>query len=269
MMSAVSGTERILEATRLIERTFTTGSSRYVRRGNQTIRHSCLEFMSFLRKEGYSDSVRLEEAKRLFQDLFGPKDRTTLKAYFGVQPGESCRTIERLAEYASGTKSLKTIKLTQKLEKRTGYLEFLRLVTFEEVTLELKRRRETIWYMVINSETSVVPEIAKSSTRVSEACVVSNDDFSLTPKDHGQPKAERNDSGQPSTILRLQRRERVLGRERNRLSESNLPQQETREIVSTPWLTPTQKATVEERDRKRQEVLDRDLVQQLEKSVKK
>lgn len=151
------------------------------RRGNQTIRRNCIEFVEAMKKLRYV-RVTLKQAKQIFEGLFGPRDRTTLKAYFGTMPGTSTRIVDRTATYQTGTVSQKKIVLKQKVLRSEGYLERLGLVSFFEYAGK--------WYLELNEEGSVVPEIALSSMS-SEGSKVSNADFSLTPIDFGgTPKDE-------------------------------------------------------------------------------
>jgi len=91
-------------------------------------------------------------------------DRASLKAYFGVQTHVSRRSVERLARYQSGTVSLKTIELMQRIPRQTGYLESFGLVSFE-----LKGKT---WFMNLQKEAILVPTLVKT--------VASMQNFSLS-----------------------------------------------------------------------------------------
>ena len=240
-----------------INQAFSTQSKARFLRGHGVVRQKAIRFLGALQRLGYVHEVPLEKAKDIFQLNTDTWDRASLKAYFGQLPGRSERIIDRTAHYATGTISIKKIKLRQDIQKKEGYLEKLGLVHYE--------LRGRIWFLLVN-EASVVPEIAKSSTSVqNEAVKASIDNFSLTPKGPGQPKAERNDSGQPSTILRLQRRERVTERERNRLSESILSSYLKPELTPKHELTPSGEAAIEERDRKRAQAIEKTSLNSAEK----
>lgn len=248
--------ERILRKTTTIEaveRSFTTEPKRRIKRGCHTVRERSLRYVSILRqKYNVFSEIPLEKAKRIFQDELDIWDRTSLKAYFGTQPGVSKRQIKRRAIYHNtGTISPKTIELEQTIPKREGYLERLGLISYE--------KRGNTWFMALKKEASVVPEIAKSNQSAYERqnSEVSNDNFSLAPIiqrrrriNHGGHVSERETEETTSrdTETGIKRRESVIGCERNQLSESNHEQAQNSKAT---WLTPAEETAVEERDRKR------------------
>jgi hypothetical protein len=220
-------------------------------------------------KYGCTREIPLEEAKRIFQLDMGIWDRASLKAYFGTQLGVSRRIIQRTARYQTGTISNKTIELKQNISKLEGYLERLGLVKFE--------KRGNTWFMVLNNEVSVIPEIAKSTQSVNESSEqnlrlnyvkrgCSIDNFSLTPialgEQHGHElNVKTEDNGE--------KRESVIGCERNRSSESEREEHELSEFSQKTWLTASERADLEKRDRKRLEISDAELLPSLEKTAKK
>jgi hypothetical protein len=184
------------------EITFTT--QRKHREG--TVRRSCLIFVEHLHRLGYQ-RIPLEEAKNIFSQLLDKWDRLTLKAYFGTQEGTSERNIDRTAHYASGTVSFKTIRLKQKIKRCVGYFERLGLASYE--------KHGSLWFMLLNP-CSVVPEMAPSSTSVSEGCVGSITNLSLTPKHVGEQvggSLRRRRNGTLVDNLETRERESVIGRE--------------------------------------------------------
>jgi len=93
----------------------------------------------------------LEAAKDLFSEITGLYDRTTLRAYFGTQKHRSTRKIQRIARYATGTYSFKTIELSQEITTTKGYLEKMGLVTIE--------LRGSTWFMIMNRDAVLVPQL--------------------------------------------------------------------------------------------------------------
>jgi len=148
---------------------FTTEPKRHQRRGRNLTRDRCLEFMDILREKGYTKTIPLEQAKDLFQVEMGIMDRISLKSYFGSQPQTVHRKIRRIARYATGTMSFKTIELSQDIPKKKGHFELLGLVTFE-------KKGET-WFMILTGE----PLIAELGFPHGEGSVQSNPNLSLTP----------------------------------------------------------------------------------------
>lgn len=93
----------------------------------------------------------LEIAKDRFSEITGLYDRTTLKAYFGTQKHRSTRKMQRIARYGTGTFSFKTIELSQEVSTTKGYLEKMGLVTIE--------KRGSIWFMIVNRDAVLVPQL--------------------------------------------------------------------------------------------------------------
>ncbi len=216
---------------------FTTESKTRFLRGHGVIRQKSLRFVSVLQRLGYVHEVPLEKAKDLFQLHVDTWDRASLKAYFGQLPGKTERIIDRTAHYATGTISVKKIRLRQDHQKTEGYLEKLGLATYE--------MRGEVWFLLLK-EVSLVPEIAPSPPSVDESSLQgsgSKANFSLTHKpDDTKPLAPVNES---------QRRESVIGCERNRLSESILSTYLSSSPRTSEELSPAEKAAVEARDRKK------------------
>jgi len=199
----------------VIERPFTTKPRTYVRRGCQTVRRRCLQYLTILKHQyGVTLAFPLEEAKRVFQDEMGIWDRTSLKAYFGTQPDVSKRVIQRTARYQTGTISQKTIELRQNISKREGYLERLGLVNYE--------KRGNTWFMILNKEVSVVPQISRIRVQHNERheSRFSIDNFSLSPN-----LIEVEERGIVVSPCQHKQREKQttthIGCERNRSTESN------------------------------------------------
>lgn len=187
-------TERILEAVRLVERTFTT----HRRHREGSVRRSCLAFIDLLRQRGYTQ-LPLEGAQDLFSHVMDKWDFKTIKAYFGVQEHTSEKVIDRTARYASGTISFKKIQLRQKVAGKQGYLERLGLVDYEQ--------RGARWFLIVN-ESSLVPELGRMGTSVREASQQSITNLSLTPKHFGESIATEQPNVE--TIDERQKRESVL-----------------------------------------------------------
>lgn len=146
-----------------IERAFTSKPKALIKRGCNTVRERCLNFIRILREEySCTHEIPLEEAKRLFKKQIGfPCDRTSIKAYFGTQPGKVRKLIHRRAVYLNtGTVGIKDIELSQDISQKEGYLELFGLISYE--------KRGDVWFMVLNNEASLVPEIAKSNPSVNE-----------------------------------------------------------------------------------------------------
>lgn len=146
------------------------------RRNNRMniVRQRCLIYINALKKSGFSNEIPLESAKIVFSQVIGVCDRTSLKAYFGSQPGRSIRKIQRLARYASGTASYKTIELAQDIPHKKGYLELLGLATIQ--------KKGSTWFLTLENP-SIIPEMRtiikeesiESITRIS---LSSNSQFS-------------------------------------------------------------------------------------------
>jgi hypothetical protein len=190
----------------------------------------------------------LEAAKRIFQEELDIWDRTSLKAYFGTQTDISKRTIQRTAIYHTGTVSNKTIELKQYIFKSEGYLERLGLVKFE--------KRGNTWFMLLADNETIVPEIRHPETRVYERVEPKSiENFSLTLilQESRETQAE------------IEKRECHRMREKSP-SESHQKRAATSEEV---WLTPTEQATIEDRDRKRIAQIDQDYLSFLEKFVER
>jgi hypothetical protein len=115
---------------------------------------------------------------------------------------------------------------------------------------------------LLNNET-IVPQIRRSQTRVYERIEAGapNDNFSLTPILQRKSVTNRFED-----VSDKEKRECYRVREKSEASGSILEQPRTSEIT---WLTPTEKAAIEERDRKRLEIQDLELLQTPEKTVKK
>lgn len=107
--------------------------------------------MSILKELGYTHQIPLDTAKQLFQTHLRIMDRASLKAYFGTQAIRSVRKIQRIARYATGTTSFKTLELSQDVQARKGYFELLGLASIE-------KRGPT--YFLILKEASVVPNLS-------------------------------------------------------------------------------------------------------------
>ncbi len=125
-----------------------------------TVRQRCLDFTKALRQSGYANEIPLESAKIVFSQVTDLYDRTTIKAYFGSQPGRSIRKIQRLARYASGTASYKSIELAHDIPHKKGYLELLGLVT--------NQKKGSVWFLILKNEV-LVPEISSNNHESSES----------------------------------------------------------------------------------------------------
>ena len=245
-------TVKIIKA---IERPSQTEGKHYIKRSCHTVRKRSLNYIAILKhKYGVSHEIPVEAAKRILQKELDIWDRTSLKAYFGTQTAISKRTIQRKAIYSTGTVSNKTIELRQYIFKSEGYLERLGLVKFE--------KRGDTWFMILANNETIVPEIRHSQTRVYERVEPKSiENFSLTPI------LEESRETQAEIDKREQREERECHRMREKSpSESHQKQVATSEAA---WLTPTEQATIEDRDRKRIAQLDQDYLFFLEKFVER
>jgi hypothetical protein len=208
-----------LEVLRLSQTpSFTTESKTYIQREFGTVRNKCIGFIALLTKQGVTREIPLNEAIDLFQlHISNAMDRTTIKAYFGSMPGKAKKVIHREAQYASGTISNKTITLTEDIKKKEGYLEKLGLVHYE--------KRANTWFLVLNYENPIVPEMGKSATNTYESSSVSIDNFSLTLKHN--PISQGEEFEKPicegvSTYRETDKKNNnIIVRERNGSSESN------------------------------------------------
>lgn len=144
----------------LYEDTFTTSRGKH---RQSSVRRSCLKFVDFLRKQGY-ERIPLAQAQDLFSHYLDKWDRMTISSYFGARPGRSTKVIDCTTHYATGTVSQKIIRVRQRVVEKTGYLQKLGLVSFEKVGPEFEPK----WFMVINDEAVVCPEIARMSVPTSE-----------------------------------------------------------------------------------------------------
>jgi hypothetical protein len=151
------------------------------KRGCNTVRTRCLQFIEVLKQNGYANEIPLETAKELFMKTMGIMDRTSLKAYFGSQAHRTIRKIQKIARYGTGTTSYKMIELAQEVPQKRGYFELLGLAKFE--------LRGSVWFMILTNET-LVPELFPQHYESSE-CSIEN--LSLSPIPHSpieKPKAE-------------------------------------------------------------------------------
>jgi hypothetical protein len=157
-------------------KTFTTEPKDYVKRGCNTIRSRCIDFVDQLRAKGFEKELPVEKVKDLFSEITGEYDRITIKRYFGTLPGKSTRKMRRWAKYQSGTQSVKDIELSQNITKTQGYLEKLGLVSYE--------KHGKVWFMTLKN-CQIVPIIMKANK--------SKDKIYLTSIAHSQ-----NGSGERS-----------------------------------------------------------------------
>ncbi|MGA2309493.1 MAG: hypothetical protein ABSG57_08100 [Candidatus Bathyarchaeia archaeon] len=205
--------------------TFTTEPHSYIKRGNNTVRARCIEFIETLAIQ-QTKELPVDAAKQQFHNIIDHWDRTTMKAYFGIQPHTTTEKIDRDKQYSSGTNSHATITLRRTAKEVKGYLELLGLVHYE--------KRGQVYFMVLEN-CQIIPEVVKTSNTVA-----SNDNFSLTSKAIPKnvvvnPMARSMQLG--SHIAEEGEREggRIIIGERNRSSESDL--------LSTPTkLTPEESA---------------------------
>ena len=209
--------ERILRKTtvEVVERSFTTQPKTYIKRGCHTIRERSQKYIRILKDKFNIDlQIPLERAKQIFQDEMDIWDRASLRAYFGTQPSISRRFIRRIATYATGTVSSKTIELTQQIPERKGYLESLGLVKFE--------KRSNTWFMILTNE-ALVPKVWRNSVQQYEGrkSRVSIDNFSLTPIVQGKERETVLDAVSTNVeTVKNKQTTTLVGCERNRLSES-------------------------------------------------
>lgn len=147
---------------------FTTRPSRYIVRGNKTIRKRCLEFVETLRVKQIKE-LPMEAAKEIFSQIIDVWDRTTIKAYFGCREHKSVQKIGTRKQYSSGNISQATIELSRQVTEYRGYLERLRLVHFEQ--------RGHVVFMVLETA-NLTPEFMKPAREVG----VFNDNFSLSSR---------------------------------------------------------------------------------------
>ena len=151
------------------------------KRGCNTVRTRCLQFIEVLKQSGYANEIPLENAKELFMKTMGIMDRTSIKSYFGSQAHRTIRKIQKIARYGTGTTSYKMIELAQEVPQKRGYFELLGLAKFE--------LRGSVWFMILTNET-LVPELFPQHYESSE-CSIEN--LSLSPISHSpieKPKAE-------------------------------------------------------------------------------
>jgi len=248
-------TVKIIEA---IERPSQTEGKHYIKRSCHTVRKRSLNYIAILKhKYGVSHEIPVEAAKRIFQKELDIWDRTSLKAYFGTQTAISKRTIQRKAIYSTGTVSNKTIELRQYIFKSEGYLERLGLVKFE--------KRGDTWFMILANNETIVPEIRHSQTRVYERVEPKSiENFSLTPilEESRETEAE---------IEKREQREKREERECHRMREKSLSESHQKRAAASEgtWLTPTEQATIEDRDRKRIAQLDQEYLSFLEEFVER
>jgi hypothetical protein len=158
---AQRGDEEPLKTT---PKTFTTEPKHYAKRGCNTVRLRCIDFVDQLRAKGFEKELPVEKVKDLFSEITGEYDRATIKRYFGTLPGRTVRKIRRWAKYQSGTQSVKDIELSQNITKTKGYLEKLGLVSYE--------RHGKVWFMILEN-CQIVPIIMKANS--------SKDKIYLTP----------------------------------------------------------------------------------------
>lgn len=248
---------KTVKIVKAVEKLSETESKHCIKRGCHTVRNRSLNYIAILKqKHNVSYEIPLEKAKQIFQVELDIWDRTSLKAYFGTQPDVLTRVIQRRATYQTGTVSNKTIELRQKISKREGYLERLGLVNFE--------KRGNTWFMLLANNETIVPEIRHSQTRVYKRVEPQSiENFSLTPilEESEEARAE---------IKKREQREQREERECHRMREKSLSESHQKRTATSEgaWLTPTEQATIEDRDRKKLEILNRELLPLLERSAK-
>jgi hypothetical protein len=190
--------------------TFTTERKEAIRRGCNTIRSRCLQYIEVLRRLGFQKEIELTQAKRIFSQSLGIFDRASLKAYFGSQAARSIRKIQRVARYSSGTMSFKTIELAQEIPKTKGYLEVLGLASFE--------LRGKNWMMVLRNP-FLVPQLLKGDGSKDNFSLSSNQ-VSLGFEGNGEPALEEQGGEGAPPVKTHKQTTTYRVRERNRSSES-------------------------------------------------
>jgi len=125
------------------------------------VRRRCIQYIEALKKAGFTHTITLDQAKDFFKASVGYVDKSTVKAYFGIQKGRSTRLIHRRSNYPNtGTVSLKTIELSQDISASQGYLELFGLVTLV--------KRGPTWFMDL-LDVSVVSEMGFSGVTTDES----------------------------------------------------------------------------------------------------
>jgi hypothetical protein len=253
-MSEVKGTERIFEAVRLTERTFTTEPKlrRILWHKQTTVKTRA----TALQESFYPDvEVTYEAARTRMANLLGIVDRASVLAYLGRPAYESKVEMEQTVTYRkSGSQVPKRHRFYRKFAARKGYIE--------SFNLGYSYRVKDEWFVHWNhvEQLTLEPANQLQGYEASSREQPSKVDFSLSS--NGSVRMEQQ---------RLKERETeeegggYSQRERNSETESNLRQTV---FVTDDRLDPARTAAVEERDRKRLEILNRTLLQQLENSVK-
>jgi hypothetical protein len=67
-------------------KTFTTEPKDYVKRGCNTVRSRCIDFVDQLRAKGFEKELPVEKVKDLFSEITGEYDRITIKRILEHSP---------------------------------------------------------------------------------------------------------------------------------------------------------------------------------------
>ena len=229
----------------MTEQPFTTQPHSYIRRGNKTVRQRCIEYCETLTIQGTKE-LPLEQAKELFSlNIIDLWDERTLNKYFGTQEHRNTKQIECRKQYATGFVSNRTITLTQHIHHKTGLLEKLGLVHYEQ--------RGKTWFMILENRV-LVPELVKGSGSNVNLCIVHRQgEYYRNLTKHpfhkereavasNLPMARSMLEGSNTNEKRLEERSEreYIGADTNRSSESDLPA--TPSVTDTPTLTPLETA---------------------------
>jgi len=281
-MSTVKGTERILEAVRLTERTFTTEpKTRRHLYGLAVTRKRAALLMELLFQNGFVLPAPYYVVKEFLvkKAEFIGLDPRTITAYIGrpefiFREDQLPKTDLTITYKKSQAKVFKEYLATRTLREKSGFCQQLGYMNLEyrgsdekspkgfkkpfvifnhkEVPLPYHLKQQP--FLESEKSEAVTPEIGRMGTSKSEACVeASKDDLCVSPIAVEEVHEE---------VVTTQSRERRVSKQHTQIC-SNLESESIRQriIVSEgDGLDPSQRATIEERDRKRLEILDRELL---------
>lgn len=247
----------------------------------------------FVSRAPYQKVKEFVEKQALFIGL-DPQERT-ITGYIGRPV--TILTSDRLPEthvdikYKGGARVSKTYTGWKKLREKVGlchklgWMEFDYAVKTHEFDDHDKLRKleipQVTAFVVFNHkevplpyhlmQTSLTSETPRMGTSKSEAVMLkqasdegSIDDLCVCTIEPESKRLSRRDETTESRERRVSKQHTQIG---SNLESESIPQVVI--VTQKPFLKPSEQAAIEERDRKRLEILDADLLQHLEKSTKK
>jgi len=205
--------------------------------------------------------VHYNAVRQRMASLLGIVDDQSILAYLGRPETVTRNQVSQMVRYRSGAVVNKDHTFILKLRAKQGYIEL-----FDLGHAYVKNNE---WWIHWNHTEQTTLPISNQSEQpsfsgqgeVSDCAKVFKEDISL-PK---MEKTESSSEARAERLERIKRRESDSKGERNSATESI--RRKTRTIAENPtktWFTPTEKATIEERDHRRLALLDRNYLTFLE-----